>query len=29
MNAVTPEKNPQLHAAALKDPTCQQLKSLG
>jgi hypothetical protein len=29
MNAATPEKNPQLHAAALKDPTCQQLKSLG
>ncbi len=29
MNAVTPEKNPQLHAAAAKEPTCQQLKSLG
>lgn len=29
MSTITPEKNPQLKAAAAKDPTCQQLKSLG
>jgi hypothetical protein len=29
ISQVAPQKNPQLRAAAQKDPTCQQLKSLG
>ena len=29
MTSVAPQNNPQLHAAAAKDPTCQQLKTLG
>jgi hypothetical protein len=27
MSSVTPEKNPALHAAAAKDPTCKSLAS--
>ena len=27
MSRITPEKNPQLHAAAAKDPTCRSLAS--
>jgi hypothetical protein len=29
MAALAPQKNPQLHAAAQKDPSCQRLRSLG
>lgn len=29
MSALAPQKNPQLHAAALKDPSCQRLRALG
>lgn len=29
MSTVAPEKNPQLHAAAAKDPTCKSLASAG
>jgi hypothetical protein len=29
LSALAPEKNPQLHAAALKDPSCQRLRALG
>ncbi|MGN6168772.1 MAG: hypothetical protein ACTHQQ_11465 [Solirubrobacteraceae bacterium] len=29
MSTLAPQKNPQLHAAALKDPSCQRLRTLG
>ncbi len=29
MSSLAPQKNPQLHAAAAKDPSCQRLRSLG
>lgn len=29
MSALAPQKNPQLHAAALKDRSCQRLRALG
>jgi hypothetical protein len=29
LSALAPQKNPQLHAAALKDPSCQRLRALG
>lgn len=29
MSALAPQKNPQLHAAALKNPSCQRLRALG
>ena len=29
MSALAPQKNPQLHSAALKDPNCQRLRALG
>ena len=29
MAALAPQKNPQLHAAALKDPSCKRLRSIG
>jgi hypothetical protein len=29
MSALAPQNNPQLHAAALKDPSCQRLRALG
>ena len=29
MSSLAPQKNPQLHQAALKDPSCQRLRALG
>ena len=29
MTGLAPRKNPQLHSAALKDPSCQRLRTLG
>jgi uncharacterized protein YceK len=29
MSSLAPQKNPQLHAAAQKEPSCQQLRALG
>lgn len=29
LSALAPQKNPQLHAAALKDPSCQRLRAAG
>lgn len=29
MSALAPQRNPQLHSAALKDPSCQRLRALG
>lgn len=29
MSALAPQQNPQLHSAALKDPSCQRLRALG
>lgn len=29
MSSLAPQKNPQLHAAALKDPACRRLRALG
>lgn len=29
LSALAPQKNPQLHAAALKDPSCQRLRAIG
>ncbi len=29
MSSLAPQKNPQLHAAAQKDPSCQRLRALG
>jgi hypothetical protein len=29
MSSLAPQKNPQLHRAALKDPSCQRLRALG